>query len=117
MVYMAVMNRGRPATPPTEGAAFLDAIEHRAWEVDFLGEGHAQSLDDPCLARAVQSTYPDRGVEIRVEPPAGEPAPSFAALNVGKARRTFGYAPRTLAEGLAEQLARNGFASISEAVG
>lgn len=52
---LVIIGQHDPATPPTEGAAFLDAIEHRAWEVDYLGEGHAQSLDDPCLARAVQS--------------------------------------------------------------
>ncbi len=52
---LVIIGQHDPATPPAEGAAFLGAIDHRSWEVDYYGEGHAKSLDDPCLARAVQS--------------------------------------------------------------
>ncbi len=52
---LVIIGQHDPATPPTEGAAFLAAIDHRSWEVDYDGEGHAKSLDDACLARAVQS--------------------------------------------------------------
>ncbi len=65
------------------------------------GSGEHTSLLD--LARAVQATYADRAVAVTVEPPplGAEPAPSFAAIDIGKAKRAFGYAPRPLAEGLA----------------
>lgn len=110
--FMALAASGQPLTVrdggvPATDFVFVDdvvalvvrALEQPAGGTFNAGSGEHTSLLS--LARAVQSTYPDRAVEIRVEPPAGEPAPSFAALNVDKARRTFGYAPRTLAEGLA----------------
>jgi UDP-glucose 4-epimerase len=64
-----------------------------------VGSGQHTSLSE--LAAAVRATYPERPVEIRTEPPSAEPAPGFAALDIRKAQRVFGHAPRGLAEGLA----------------
>lgn len=110
--FMALAAEGQPLTVRDGGIPATDfvwaddvvdlvvrALERPAGGTFNAGSGERTSLLS--LARAVRSTYADRTVEIRVEPPAGEPAPSFAALDVGKARRAFDYAPRTLAEGLA----------------
>lgn len=59
---LVIIGQHDPATPAPEGAAFLEALHHRAWEVDFHGEGHAKSLNDPCLARAVQGYLLEPGV-------------------------------------------------------
>ncbi len=110
--FMALAAAGQPLTVRDGGLPATDfvwvgdvvALVVRAMERPEGGTFNAGSGEHTpllALARAVQATYPERSVEIHVEPPAGEPAPSFAALDVGKARRTFEYAPKTLLEGLA----------------
>lgn len=74
------------------------ALERPAPGVYNAGSGEHTSL--LALARAACAAHPDRAAGVRVQPAAGEPPPGFAALNVDRARRTFGWAPRTLAEGL-----------------
>jgi pimeloyl-ACP methyl ester carboxylesterase len=52
---LVIIGQHDPATPPSAGAAFVDALHRRAWTVAWQGEGHARSLDDACLARAVEA--------------------------------------------------------------
>jgi pimeloyl-ACP methyl ester carboxylesterase len=52
---LVIIGQHDPATPPAAGAAFVDALHGRAWTVRWGGEGHARSLDDACLARAVEA--------------------------------------------------------------
>jgi nucleoside-diphosphate-sugar epimerase len=110
--FMALAAAGQPLTvrdggiPRTDHVYIDDVVDLVARALEQpetgtfnAGSGEHISLSD--LAHSVRATYPERDVEIRTEPPAGEPAPSFAALDIGKARLAFGYAPRTLSDGLA----------------
>ncbi|MEZ4312331.1 MAG: NAD(P)-dependent oxidoreductase [Polyangiaceae bacterium] len=75
------------------------AVESETTGTFNAGSGEHTSL--LALAHAVKATYPDREVTVNVEPPRGAPAPSFAALDIEKARRELAYSPVTLTEGLA----------------
>ncbi|MGB8096296.1 MAG: NAD(P)-dependent oxidoreductase, partial [Terracidiphilus sp.] len=52
------------------------------------------------LTHAIVELFGEREVPLHVEPAARAPFPGFPALSIDKARRTWGFAPSSLAAGL-----------------
>ena len=80
--------------------AALAVMEKNVNGIFNLGSGTSHSLLE--LARFIIALFPDKRVEVELVPPVGEVAPNFSPLNCARANAAWGYAPRTLSQGLHE---------------
>ena len=78
----------------------LEAVRYGEPGVYNAASGAASSILD--LARTVADVFRDRRPQIKIQPPSVAVPASFAAMDIAKARRQWGYRPCMLSEGLAQ---------------
>jgi nucleoside-diphosphate-sugar epimerase len=78
----------------------LRAIGSGAPGIYNVASGECTRLLD--VARAVVEMFDEREVTLHIEPAAPASFAGFPALSIDRARETWGFAPRSLAEGLRE---------------
>jgi len=76
------------------------AIENGPTGIYNVGSGEHTSILD--LAHAIVELFEGREVPLHVQPPTTTHLSDFPALSIDKARRIWGFAPRSLATGLRE---------------
>lgn len=76
----------------------VQALEGGSPGVYNAGGGCAYSVEE--IARAAISAFEGTGARLLIVPHHGEPVPGFPALAIDRARATWNFNPRTLAEGL-----------------
>jgi UDP-glucose 4-epimerase len=78
--------------------AVKDGLHTDSQGIYNVGSGRATSVLE--LSRAVAQVYPERNVQVDVQPPAGEVNRGFPSMSTEKARKAWGFKAMSLQEGL-----------------